>query len=200
MPACTEPCEYQDHTLHEHAPNFACESGASNWTSLQSFTSITRVRPEFDSSTSPNSPDRHHKDRNERYPRQILLVFDQYLLSWSSADPARTKRPSELAGVAFVTPSTHDRPAGRVVPSADVRIVRTNKRHDRSTYELISRVANDRESSRRPRVRAVAATVDQVPTRPARPPTFTQQPLQPNAQKPGPGPYLARPLEISWPI
>ena len=98
----------------------------------------------------------------------------------------------------LVTSSTHDRPAGRAISSADVRIVRTNKRHDRSTCELISRVANDRESSRRREYAPCGHTVQRLPTRPARPPTFTRQPLQPNTQKPGPGPYLARPLEISW--
>ena len=71
--------------------------------------------------------------------------------SFSHSRPRTLRRQNDHRNkpASLATSSTYDRPAGRAVPNADVRIVRTNKRHDRSTCKLISRVAYDQESSRR---------------------------------------------------
>ena len=92
---------------------------------------------EYDRSSTPVPRPTARIDITKTEMRGNLDEYCSYLISTFSHGRLRTLRgrndhrnkPASLA-----TPSTHDRPAGRAVPSADVRIVRTNKRHDRSTY------------------------------------------------------------------
>ena len=92
---------------------------------------------EYDRSSTPVPRPTARIDITKTEMRGNLDEYCSYLTSTFSHGRLRTLRgrndhrnkPASLA-----TPSTHDRPAGRAVPSADVRIVRTNKRHDRSTY------------------------------------------------------------------